>query len=87
MTVHVMNDAPILDQVQEHWAKIAAFLLWKLSKDRPVNITAADIEQFGKDNLTLVTHGHKDSIELMLVTPEAAQRMADHDRQMNRGRA
>lgn len=86
MTVKVMNpEAAILQQVQEHWMKLAALLVWKLARDG-VTLTLDDIQSFPQDRF-LLTHGHRESIEFKLVTKEEAERLAAHDAATNRGRA
>lgn len=86
MTVTVINpDAAILQQVQEHWMKLAALLVWKLAPNG-VNLTLEDIASFPPDRF-LLTHGHRESIEFRLVTKEEAERLAAHDAATNRGTA
>lgn len=81
----VLNpDSPMLQQLDGHWQRLAAVLVWKLAKDG-VTLTLDDLAQFPQD-MVLLTHGHKDSIEYKLVTREAAERIAAHDR-AQRGRA
>lgn len=83
-----MNDAPILDQMREHWQKVAAVLLWKLvGQGTTVTITAADLETIANGPpLTIFTHGHYDSFDFKLVTEEEAQRLIAHAETM-KGRA
>jgi len=85
-----LNDAPILDQVREHWQKLLAIVVWKLAP-QGVTITHQDLVRFyadsAKKNLTLLTHGHRDSIDFKMVTREEAEQIAAHDAKTNRGRA
>lgn len=75
---HVMNpEAAILQQVDGHWQKLAALLVWKLAKTG-VTLTEKEISEFPPD-LVLLTHGHKDSIEFKMVTQDEAQRLAEYD--------
>lgn len=86
MTTNVINpDAAILQQLDGQWQKIAAILIWKLAPNG-VTLTHEDMERFPPD-LALYTHGHKESIDFKMVSMEEAQRLADHDKQTNRGRA
>jgi hypothetical protein len=86
MTVKVMNpDAAVLQQVQEHWMKICALLVWKLAPNG-VTLTEKDIASFPPDHV-LLTHGHRDSFEFKLVTNDEAALIAAHDAATNRGRA
>lgn len=86
MTVNVINpDAAILQQVQEHWQKLAALIVWKLAPTG-VTLTFEDISSFPPDRV-LLTHGHRDSIEFKIVSQADAERLAAHDRATNRGRA
>jgi len=82
-----LNDAAILDQTREHWQKLAALILWKLTQGKAsVSITPADMDAFVASELILLTHGHHDSIEFKLVTPEQAQVLVAHNETM-KGRA
>lgn len=85
MTVSILYDAAVLDQVQAHWMKIAALLVWKLAPNG-VTLTAKEIESFPADRV-LLTHGHRDSFEFRLVTEADAARLAAHDAATNRGTA
>lgn len=86
MTVKIMNpDAAVFGQLQEHWQKMAALIVWKLAP-KGVTITIDDIASFPQDRF-LLTHGHKDSFEFKIVTKEEAERLAAHDEATNRGRA
>lgn len=85
MTVKKMNDAPVLDQVDGQWQKLA-MLLWKLAGREKVKLTHAEIAAFGKEFEpgipVLFTHGHSDSIEFQVIDEEAARRIAQHDATM-----
>jgi hypothetical protein len=75
--------APILDQIEGHWQKILVAVMWKLSKSKPIVIThqdLLDLERYMQHH-KLLTWGHKDSIELRLVTPAAAEALAKHARE------
>lgn len=92
MTVKVFNpDSTVLQQVDGHWQKIAAFIVWKLvPKGQSVSITAEDLrlieKEFGLEGPTLLTHGNFDSLEFKIVSREEAVRLAEYDRKM-RGHA
>ena len=78
-----LNQAPILDQTREHWQKLAALVLWKVTQGKSsVTLTAADMKAFMDSELIFVTHGHYDSIEFKLVTPEQARALVAHNETM-----
>lgn len=85
-----LNDAPVLDQIDGQYEK---FLLMILRKYKPngVVITLADLQNSIQDNqgdpFVLFVHGHKDSIEFKAIRMSAAQKIADHDKATNQGRA
>lgn len=86
MSVDVINpDAAVLTQVQEHWMKIAALLVWKLAPNG-VTLTAKEIASFPHDRV-LLTYGHRDSFEFKLVSESGAARLAAHDATTHRGTA
>lgn len=75
------DDRPlILQQLDGQWQKLCAAVLYKLSRGAPVLITTRDLEELYDFMQThqLLTWGHKDSIELRLVTPERAREIAAH---------
>lgn len=84
MTVNVINpDSTILQQSQEHWMKYLSIVVWKLAP-KGVTLTMKDFEEVlrrtGTDEeLTLLTHGHYDSIEFKIVTRAEALCIAEHD--------
>lgn len=82
MAPNEMNEAPILDQLQGRWQLMVVYLLWKLSPNAPVHITAADMEacaqHYAPGHPILFPHGHSDSIELSIVTEERARQIAEH---------
>ena len=79
-----MNDAPVLDQVQEHWQKLMAVVLWKYHRGETVTLNAADFQGYQRDfdagQAFMLTHGHYDSIELGIVDAERAKRIVEHDK-------
>lgn len=78
-----LNDAPVLNQVRDHWQRIAALIVWKVTHGkRSITISAQDMQEFQKDPRVLLTHGHVDSLEFKLVTAEEAQRMVEHQKTM-----
>ena len=86
MSTAKLNDAPILDQLDGYWEKMAAFLLHKLVKrGEQVVITLEDMKAMERDwpaGAIIFCHGRTDSIALQLVTREDAERLAAHDAQM-----
>lgn len=92
MSVKKLNpDSATLQQLDGHWQKMAAIILHKLVGRAMVTVTSEDIERFQAEFApgmpVVYTHGHKDSIDFQLVDLETAQRLADHDARMNKGRA
>lgn len=87
MTVQRLNDAPVLDQLDEQWCKLFTALLWKLAPEG-VNLTIEDFEAFSKFAKTnvLLSHGAKDAVAFKFVTLAEAQVIADHQKTM-RGHA
>lgn len=73
-------DSTVLKQVQEHWQKLFMFMLWKLAGTQKITLTAAEISscmnQFAPGVPTLYTHGHAESIDFQVVTPEIAETIA-----------
>lgn len=76
-------DNATLEQIREHWEKIAVILIWKLAHDG-VRITGQDLDRFQAEadagEAVLYTHGHKDSIEFAIVTASRAVELAAHDK-------
>lgn len=85
MTVQQIGNDPILGQVQEHWMKLAALLVWKLAP-QGVTITFEEMQKFPA-NLALLTHGHRDSIEFRMVSREEAEALAKLAQGKTEGRA
>lgn len=77
MTVHKLNDAPVVDQVESNAVKFLALLVWKLAP-KGVTITMADIAKFSAEGGVLFSHGHPTSFDFRIVTPEEAARLAQH---------
>lgn len=79
-------DSVVLQQLDAHWQKIAALIVWKLRGREPVKITAADIERFNAEfapgQACLFTHGMSDAFEFSIVDEAAAKRIAAHDATM-----
>lgn len=87
MTVHNMTpESAVLSQLDGHWQKLAAMLLWKLKGREMVRLTSEDIARFQAEFLpfepVIFTHGHVDSIDFQIVTQEQAERLAAHDKTM-----
>lgn len=83
MTVRKINDAPVLDQLEGYWQKIAALLVWKFGQGKVVQILKDDIRQFAKmseaGQAILFTHGRSDGFEFSIITEEAAKRIEEHE--------
>lgn len=86
MTVNVINpDSAILQQSEGMWQKYCALLVWKLAR-QGVTISVADIDKCNSEGeLILLAHGHYDSIEFKLVTPQQAAVIAAFERNNQRG--
>lgn len=69
-------------QLNGHWQQLMAVLVWKLAKDG-VTLTAAEIGEYSdlahRGEAVLMTYGHSDSIDLKIVTAEAAREIATYD--------
>lgn len=80
-------DNATLQQLDGHWQKMAAIILWKLVGRAMVTVTAEDIDRFQTEFApgmpVVFTHGHKDSIDFQIVDMETAERLAEHDRTIN----
>lgn len=66
---------PVLGTVRDHWHKIAAFIMWKLKQKR-IEFSLDDIDAMGKEDLVIVLHDHRDSIEVKLLPREEGERLA-----------
>lgn len=90
MPSNELNDAAVLDQLREHWKKVAALLVWKLGGGKPVKISSKDIEEYTKANAAgdgiLCIIGTHDGFEFSIVTAEQASRLIAHN-ETQRGRA
>lgn len=84
MTHAINPESTVLQQVDGHWQKLAAFIVWKCVGRGTVTITAEDIQRFADEFApgvpVLLTHGHADSFEFRIVDEAAAKRLAEHDR-------
>lgn len=86
MSLEKLNDAPVVDQVAENAGKFLALVVWKLAP-KGVTITMKDIERFAAEGGIFFAHGHRESFDFKIVTPEEAARLAAHEAATNRGRA
>jgi len=78
-----VNDAPILDQVRDHWQRLATLIVWKVTHGkRSITISEQDILEFQKEDRLLLTHGHPGSIEFKIIGPEEAERIKAHQATM-----
>jgi hypothetical protein len=73
-------DKRILDQLEGHWQKMLLLTIWKLSKEKEVEITTEDIQNFQKEyaaegGAVLFTHGHKESIEYRVVSAKKLENL------------
>lgn len=73
-----LNDAPVLDQVREHWQKIAALLLLKLADGKQVEITVEDIERLREGEFVVFLNGGSRGFTVGLITTQAADVIAAH---------
>jgi hypothetical protein len=87
VSINKLNDAPILDQLDEQYQKLLAILVWKLQRDgshpNGVTITHKDLVAYTEANArgeaVFLTHGHFDSIEFKSVTKQRAAELAKWD--------
>jgi hypothetical protein len=80
----ITPDSLMLRQADGQWQKFCGLLLWKLvGRDKAVTITAADIEAchkaFEPGAMTVLIHGHYDSIDFKLISERDAHRAAIED--------
>ena len=92
MTIDTINpDSVVLDQLDEQWQKMLAMIVWKFAAGKGFTLTAADVEAYAveteRGEAVLFTHGHKHSIDFMIVTEKRARELAAHDAATNKGRA
>lgn len=76
-----LNDAPILDQTEGQEQTLLLIALWMSVGNKIQKITPDDIKRFNEahDGMAIMfLHGHKDSIEVGVVTPERAHQLAAH---------
>lgn len=88
VTVTEINpEAVVFEQLRDEWEKIAAVLVWKLSRYSIVQITWQDLEKFqmevDRGEAVMFTHGHKESIEFSIVTASRAVELARHDQEQS----
>lgn len=85
-----LNDAPVLDQTDGQRDKLLMIALWKINGGQMVSLTADDIKAFNaahNDQATLYVHGHKDSIDIGVITTERALvLLAHHEATTPKGR-
>ena len=82
-----LNDAPVLDQVEPYWQKLAALILWKLKGTERVEVTDEDITRMeaefaGQGGAIIFVHGMHDRFGFQIVNAEQAQRIAAHEAAM-----
>lgn len=81
---NLTHDSAVLQQVAEHWQKMAMLILWKTSGRQKVSITMADIQRFTAEFApgapTLYTHGHVDSFDFQVIDEASAHRIAEYSK-------
>ncbi len=82
-------DSVVLQQVDGHWQKLTAIILWKLlPPGGVVKITADDIaamhKHFAPEGPAVFTHGMVDGMEFSLVTAARARALAEFDEQQRK---
>jgi hypothetical protein len=73
--------APVLDQLEGQWQKIAAVLVWKLAREKGVIVGDKDFEEIRRanaDGQVFMTWGHYDSFEFRWMDRGAALKLAEH---------
>jgi hypothetical protein len=85
MNPKIVNpESVVLQQVEGHWQKLAALILYKAVRLGTIKVTEEDMKAFQAEfpNLggpCLLTHGHSDSLEFRIVSMADAARVAEHD--------
>ncbi len=83
-------DSVVLNQLDGPWQELAMMILWKLNGDKPVNITAKDMESllnhFNPGIPVLMVMGTADSLTFQVIDENKAQVLAEHEANQ-RGRA
>ena len=90
MTTERLNDAPVLDQLEGQWQKIAMAVIFKfVGSGVRVNLHADDFmklaEHYAPGIPVLFTHGHANSLDLMVIDHAAAMRIAEHQKSTESG--
>ena len=67
---------PVTRTVHDHWHKVAAMLLFKLSRHEKVVITPEDIEQANREDINIVIKDADNKITVYLVNKEEGERLA-----------
>lgn len=76
-----LNDAPILEQTEDHMQKVLVMALWKLTGGTPVVLTTKDIEDCAQAHTgmpVLCMQGQSDSITLSVVSLARAKEIAEY---------
>lgn len=83
----VNPDSVVLEQLDDQWQKVAAFILWKtVGRSGAVRVTLEDMKAleaaFAPGIPVIFTHGQHDAFEFSLVTEDRAKALAAHDATM-----
>ncbi len=62
--------------VHDHWHKVAAMLLWKLSRHEPVVFTIAEIQEADNAGINIVIKDADNRLTVYLVDDVEAERLA-----------
>ncbi len=73
-----------VSELQGRWEKLGVVLLWKLARDKGVELTQADRAAV-PGHLMLLAHGHAEDIEYRFVPREEGERIEKFERE-NEGR-
>ena len=75
----VNPESMILEQLREHWQRIATLLVIKAGGH--VTIDQADLAKSAAlmDTHIMLTHGHADSVEFKIIPKEEGERLAAYD--------
>lgn len=78
-----LNDAPVLDQLEGQWQKMAGLILFKLlKKGEEVEITVDDMKRYEQEwpgGAIIFTHGRHSSFAFKLISAEEAARLAAYE--------
>lgn len=73
MSDEINPNHQVTAMIHDHWHKMAALLMQKMGTNRVI-ITLDDINRLSEADVSIVFHGHRDTLELRLVGREEADK-------------